>query len=181
MEVEAGLLGAAAVLFPAVAGDRDQLGRGRGGIAPELRGHLEAVHPGQAEVAEHDLGMELAGGLHAVAAGGGQLHLVAGELQEVAHHRRRVGVVLHDQDAPVLLGQARSGAGSAAAWTSSGAPPRASTPCSSGSFMVSSAPCPSPSLCGLHLAAVHLDEPLDHREPDARARPGRGRGCGRPG
>src|SRR5262245_57056677 len=65
VQVEAGLARAALVLLLAVAGDRDQARAGERGLVAQRARDGVAVHARQADVAEHDLRVQAARGLHA--------------------------------------------------------------------------------------------------------------------
>jgi hypothetical protein len=87
--IEAGPEGAAAVFLFAVAGDGDEAGRGGGRVAPERGGDAVAVHAGEAQVAENEVGAEVLRGLEGGRSGVGQGCL--GKRCRAARGRRRGG------------------------------------------------------------------------------------------
>ena len=141
-------------------------------LLPQPAGDLEAVHPGQADVEQHDFGAERLGGLQ--------------------RGRRRRGPSA-PRGASARSSRARLSAASTLSSTTrmrrgrraAGAACRLSSPlrrrncaCRSGSRTTNSLPRPQPVAVGLDRAAVHLDEVLHQRQADAQPalRP-----CGRRG
>src|SRR5690606_7634962 len=102
VHVEARRLRLLLVAFGRVSGQRDQ-DRGSGDrILPELAGDVISVEPRQADIAEHDVGLERVDAPYAVDAGMRDVNVVTFDLERLAERSRRVDVVLDDEDTPDL-------------------------------------------------------------------------------
>src|SRR5213083_339486 len=97
VRVEAGISGPLHVVRLTVSGQRDQVGTRRPERAHAAR-DLVAVHLGQADVDQRDLGMILAGELERAWPGAGGVDTMAFELEERAQRFTGVLVVFDDED-----------------------------------------------------------------------------------
>ena len=70
----------------------------RSGSRRTLAGDLVAVHAGQADVEQDDVGAVVAGGVDRVAAVVGDADVVALDAEQPGHRAGGVGVVVDDQD-----------------------------------------------------------------------------------
>ena len=98
VQVEARLAGAGAVLRQAIAGHGDEIRAPRPvDLETDAPRELVAVHAGQADVDERDLGHRSAHGFEAGDAVGGDAHAMAIELEQPPQRLARIRVVFDDQ------------------------------------------------------------------------------------
>ena len=126
-------------------------------------GGLVAVQPRHAHVHQDRLRAERLRDLHRLDAVVGGPHLVPRELEHHRHRGRRVTVVVHHQDATPWPGCAL------VVLFENNLASISRLPSSTGSRTVNVLPLPSAGALGRDGAAVHLDQPLDQRQPDAQA------------
>ena len=101
--VESGIAGALPVVFATPTGEGDEHGTGSSVIAPQGEGHLVAIHAGEADVQEDEVGLEIARGDEGF---GAVMHGVGFVTEEAQQHRETFGtvdMVVHHQDSPAFM------------------------------------------------------------------------------